>query len=191
MSEPRAQRTVAPTDLLVDRRARAARGARRAFAPDDAFIVFAYAMLEREAAALARQSSRSATARRRPTRSISCASPRAGCASRCGCSAACCRARTCRALPRRPALVRELARRRSRPRRLHGQLQGLLCRLAAGAARRLERLRALPAPRARRSAATRATAAFASPRAAALFDDARAIRRGRAERRRRCAVGAR
>jgi CHAD domain-containing protein len=44
MSEPRAQRSVAPTSPNVARAPR--------FGPDDAFIVFAYAMLHREAAAL-------------------------------------------------------------------------------------------------------------------------------------------
>jgi triphosphatase len=51
MSEPRAQRQVAPTHLL--RPGASAEAALPGFRPDDAFIVFAHAVLRREAAALA------------------------------------------------------------------------------------------------------------------------------------------
>ena len=97
MSEPRAHRTVAPTDLRRRTHGRRARGGVRAARP-------VHRVRLRDARARGRRRcsacGRSPSARRRPTRSISCASPHAGCASRCGCSAACCRAGTSRASAR-------------------------------------------------------------------------------------------
>ena len=54
MSEPRARRTVVPTDFSPSRRAAGAAPRARGFAADDSFIVFAYATLARELAAFAR-----------------------------------------------------------------------------------------------------------------------------------------
>ncbi len=90
-----------------------------------------------------------------------------------------------RALPRRLALVRELARRRSRSRRVHGELQGVRQALPAEQRGELERLRAVPAPRARRCAS-------ASGRVVREPAHDGAVRRPRAVRRRgaehRCAA---
>ena len=81
------------------------------------------------------------------------------------------------ALPCRAALVRELARRRSRSRRVQRELQGLCANAAAEPARRPERLSALPAARARGSAPARGCRVREPARRLAVHEP-RAFRRG-------------
>ena len=169
MSEPRAQRQVAPTHLP---RSGASRGTRRCrdSAPDDAFIVFAHAVLAARSRGAGREQAAGRAARRRPTRSTSCASPRGGCASRCGSSAACCRARTPRASA--PSCVGSRARSAtfatstSTRENFKAYVQALPPEQRGGLSGYEMYLR-----RERAEARQRAAAAVASPRAAALLAD--------------------
>ena len=181
MSEPRAQRNVAPTNLRRAGAARARRygaGLRRPATRSSCSLT----RLSRREPRRCRELRPPPSARRHPTRSIGCASPHDGCASRCGCSG---RMLPSKDVARFRAELRWFASSLGDVRDLDvytRQLQSLCVDAAARAARRLERLSsctcAASAPK-RASARRPRSRARAQPRCSTR---PRAFRRSRAER---------
>ena len=190
MSEPRAQRHVAPTHLprsgAAAQQNGSGAGLRRATTRSSCSLTRSCGAKPRRWPRASRQSS----TRRRPTRSTSCASPLGGCASRCGCSAACCRARTPRASA--PSCVGSRARSATfaistcTRENFKAYVQTLPPEQRGGLSAYQLYLR-----RERAEARQRAAAACASPRAAALFAEPRAVRRCAGRAPPHCAGGAR